>query len=359
MIQEAILKVVRGEDLAESEMERVMAFIADGSATPAQIGALATGLRLKGETVAEITGAARALKARSETIPYRRAKVSLDRDEINVDRETIVDTRGTGGGTRTFNVSTTTAFVAAGAGLRVAKHGARSVSNRCGSADVVEALGVNLDLTPGQVGACIERVGIGFLYSPLLQTALRHITVARREIGIRTIFNLMGPLTNPAGAQVQVLGVYRPELTEIVAQVLDRLGCWSAFVVYGEDSCDEISITGPSRITRLENGRITTFTLTPEEVGLKTARPAEIEGGDAAKNAAITLSVLKGEPGACRDMVLLNTAAVLIAAGKAETFEDGIEAAAEAIDSGRALEKLNLLIAMGLDSASRFKAAAG
>jgi len=358
MIQEAIYKVVKGQDLSEPEMIEVMEEIADGQATPTQTGAFLVGLRMKGETVDEITGAARVLRARSQPILCGNSKVCLDRDEINIDQETIVDTCGTGGdGTKTFNVSTTTAFVAAGAGLKVAKHGNRSVSSQCGSADVVEALGVELNLTPGQVGACIDRVGIGFLYAPLLHSAMAHVLGPRREIGLRTIFNLLGPLTNPAGATVQVLGVYQAGLTETMAQVLYRLGCQSAFLVYGEDSCDEISITGPSRITRLDKGDISTFTLTPEEVGLKRARPEDIRGGDAVRNAAITLAVLKGQPGACRDIVLLNAAAVLVAAGKADDFQDGVKLAAEVIDSGLALDKLNKLVAMGLGSASRLRAA--
>ena len=359
MIREAIYKVAQGKDLSELEMARVMEQITDGEATPAQIGALLVSLRIKGETVDEITGAARVLRAKSELIPSANSKVSLDRDEINVDQETIVDTCGTGGdGTKTFNVSTTTAFVVAGAGLKVAKHGNRAVSSQCGSADVLETLGVRLDLTPGQVGACIDRIGIGFLFAPLLHNSMRHAAGPRREIGLRTIFNLLGPLTNPAGATVQVLGVFRADLTETMARVLARLRCKSAFVVFGEGSYDEISITGPSRITRLNQGEIETFTLTPEEVGLKRSAPEEIAGGDAAQNAAIVRAVLEGCPGACRDIVLLNAAAVLVAAGRAETLVQGIELAAGTIDSGRALSKLNGLVAMSLDSASRCQFAA-
>jgi len=360
MIQPAIQQVVQGQDLTEEEMMAVMEDIADGRATPAQIGAFLVALRLKGETEDEITGAARVLRARSVAIPCGGRGVVLDRDEINLDRETIVDTCGTGGdGTRTFNVSTTTAFVAAGAGLKVAKHGNRSVSSRCGSADVIETLGVKLDLTPGQVGACVDRIGLGFLYAPALHTAMRHVVLPRREIGLRTIFNLLGPLTNPAGATVQVLGVYQADLTETMARVLGRLGCRSAFVVFGEGSYDEISVIGPSRLTRLRDGRIESFSLTPEELGLRRARPEDIRGGDASRNAAITMAVLRGEPGPCRDMVLLNAAAVLIAAGRAETFPEGLALAAETIDSGRALEKLQALVAMGLASAGRAEALAG
>lgn len=354
MIQEAIAKVVEGSSLTESEMMDVMDDITEGRATAAQMGAFMIALRMKGETIEEITGAARIMRAKSSRVPVGKSEVSLDRDEINLERETVVDTCGTGGdGTKTFNVSTTTAFVVAGAGLKVAKHGNRSVSSLCGSADVVETLGVKLDLTPDQVGACIDSVGIGFLYAPMLHSAMRHVVGPRREIGMRTVFNLLGPLTNPAGASVQVLGVYRGDLTETMAGALQRLGSDSAFVVYGEGSYDEISITGPSKITRLHHSRITTSTLVPEDVGLKRATPEEIRGGDASKNAEITRGVLSGEKGACRDMVLLNAAAVLIAAHQAHDFRDGVALAAESIDSGKALAKLDELVS----TANGFQAA--
>ncbi|MEJ2718874.1 MAG: anthranilate phosphoribosyltransferase, partial [Deltaproteobacteria bacterium] len=259
MIKRAIAKVVEGVDLTENEMTQAMEEVTEGRATPAQIGAFLVGLRIKGESVEEIAAAAKVMRAKSEPIPVRNSNVSLDRDEINVDEETIVDTCGTGGdGTRTFNVSTTTAFVVAGAGVKVAKHGNRSVSSQCGSADVLEALGLPMDLTPRQVAACLETVGIGFLYAPTLHGSMRHVAGPRREIGLRTIFNLLGPLTNPAGASIQVLGVYREDLTETLAQVLRKLGCKAAFVVYGEGSYDELSITGPSKVTRLLNGEIST-----------------------------------------------------------------------------------------------------
>jgi anthranilate phosphoribosyltransferase len=359
MIQQAIAKVVENEDLSESEMMEVMEQITEGTATQAQMGALMIALRMKGECVEEITGAARVMRAKSTPIPVGSPDISLDREEINVDTETIVDTCGTGGdGTHTFNVSTTTAFVVAGAGLRVAKHGNRSVSSLCGSADVVEALGVTLALKPEEVGACIDKVGIGFLYAPMLHSAMRHVVGPRREIGLRTMFNLLGPLTNPAGATVQVLGVYRADLTEKMAGVLRRLGSRSAFVVYGEGSYDEISIVGPTRVTRLDDGQIRTSTLVPEDVGLTRHHPDEIRGGDAKKNAAITLDVLQGNPGARRDMVLINAAAALVAANKAETLSDGVVMAAESIDAGRALEKLRLLVQMGEQAAVKRAAAA-
>ncbi|MEW6352345.1 MAG: anthranilate phosphoribosyltransferase [Thermodesulfobacteriota bacterium] len=359
MIQQAIAKAVERQDLSEAEMMEVMEQITEGTTTQAQIGAFMIALRMKGESVEEISGAAKVMRAKSTAIPVGASEVSLDREEINVDTETIVDTCGTGGdGTHTFNVSTTTAFVVAGAGLRVAKHGNRSMSSLCGSADVVETLGVRLDLTPQEVGECIDRIGIGFLYAPMLHGAMRHVVGPRREIGLRTIFNVLGPLTNPAGATVQVLGVYREDLTEKLARVLKRLGCRSAFVVYGHGSYDEISIVGPSRLTRLDDEEIRTTEFTPEEVGLKRYQPDEIRGGDAKKNAAITLAVLEGKPGAKRDMVLVNAAAVLTAAGKTQTLADGVAMAADAIDSGRALGRLRSLVEMGNQFAAR-RAAAG
>jgi anthranilate phosphoribosyltransferase len=322
--------------------------VTDGRATPAQIGAFLVALRIKGESVDEIAAAAQVMRTKSESIPVRNPNVSLDRDEINVDEETIVDTCGTGGdGTRTFNVSTTTAFVVAGAGLKVAKHGNRSVSSLCGSADVLEALGLPLDLTPRQVAECLEKVGIGFLYAPTLHGSMRHVAGPRREIGLRTIFNLLGPLTNPAGASIQVLGVYREDLTETVAQVLKKLGCKAAFVVYGEGSYDELSITGPSTVSRLVDGTVTTSTLLPEDLGLERANPEAIRGGNAEENAAIVRAVLQGEKGPRRDMVLLNAAAAFVAAGKSSTMEQGLLEAAESIDSGRAFDKLEKLVAEG------------
>lgn len=354
MIQEALTKIVQGIDLERAEMGRAIGYILDGQATPAQIGAFLMGLRMKGETIEEITGAAMELRSRAARIPADTSQVSLDRDEINIDRETIVNTTGTEEeATTTFNVSTTTAFVVAGAGLKVAKHGHRSVSSRCGSADVIEALGVNIDMTPSQVAACIGRIGIGFLYARSFQSDLGPVMIPRREVGLRTIFNLIGPLANPAGASVQVLGVYSPELTETMGRVLDQLGCRSAYVVHGRTSRDEISITGPSRITRLKDGKLTTFDLVPEDVGLERAEPEAISGGTAQVNAEITRAVLGGEAGPRRDMVLLNAAAALAAAGMAAGLEDGVRVAAEAIDSGQAARKLDQLVAAGLDSSSR------
>jgi anthranilate phosphoribosyltransferase len=262
-----------------------------------------------------------------------------------VDRETIVDTCGTGGDeTQTFNVSTTTAFVVAGAGLKVAKHGNRAVSSRCGSADVIEALGINLNLTPDQVAWCILEVGIGFLFAPQLHGAMRYAIGPRREIGIRTIFNILGPLTNPAGANIQVLGVYDPALTEPLAQALHNLGGRSAFVVYGEGSYDEISITGPTRVSQLKDGQVRTYNITPEEFGLKRASLEDIKGGGVFENARIVREVLAGEGGPKEDMVALNAAAAFIAAGLSPDFPSGIKLARETIRSGQAQYKLEALI---------------
>jgi len=345
-MKEAILKVVTGQDLSEAEMTRAMEVIMEGSATEAQIGAFITALRIKGETVDEITAAARVMRAKATRIPIQDGLIDLDRDEINVDWETVVDTCGTGGdATSTFNVSTTTAFVVAGAGLKVAKHGNRAVSSRCGSADVIEALGINLALTPDQVAWCILEVGIGFLFAPQLHGAMRYAIGPRREIGIRTIFNILGPLTNPASANVQVLGVYDARLTEPLAQVLGNLGGKSAFVVYGEGSFDEISIVGPTRVSQLKDGQVNTYSIAPEDFGLKRATLKDIKGGDVFENARIVRAVLEGEGGPREDMVALNSAAAFIAAGLSPDFAHGIKLARKTIHSGKALQKLNDLIA--------------
>ena len=344
MLKTAIQMVVDGADLSEEEMEAAMDVIMSGQATPAQIGAFITALRLKGETIEEITGAARVMRRKATRIHVGNSLVSVDRDEIDLDLETIVDTCGTGGdGTNTFNVSTTTALVVAGCGLRVAKHGNRSVSSLCGSADVIERLGVNLEVPPEVVQECVNQAGIGFLYAPALHGAMKFAIGPRREIGIRSIFNILGPLTNPAGANVQVLGVYAKELTSILAEVLNRLGSRSAFVVHGEDSLDEISITGPTVVSELKKGQVSTYTIEPEQFGLRRASINEIKGGDAQENALIVLRVLQGEQGARRDIVLFNGAAALVAAGRAAHFQEGIKQAAEAIDSGQALKKLERL----------------
>ncbi len=348
MIHEAIAKVVLRQDLTEAEMMAVMEEIGENRATPAQIGALLVALSMKGERVEEITGAARVLRARSLRIPMEGITGP------------IVDTCGTGGDrSGTFNVSTTAAFVVAGCGLTVAKHGNRSVSSRCGSADVLEALGVDLNLAPEDVGLCLRETGVGFLFAPMLHPVMRHTIHPRREIGLKSVFNLVGPLTNPAGADVQVMGVFDGELTEKLALVLARLGCKGAFVVHGLDGVDEISITGPTRMTRLLDGRVSTGIFTPEEAGLNRARPEDVLGGDACLNAEITLRILNGENGPRRDMVLLNAAAALVAAGRAGDMRNGVELAAEAIDRGEALKKLEALAAMSRRLAPRREAVGG
>lgn len=345
MIKQLIAKVVHGEDLTEDEMAAAMDEIMTGTATAAQIGAFITALRLKGETVDEITGAARTMRAKATKININNHAVNIDRDEINIEDETILDIVGTGGdGTRTFNVSTTTAFVAAGGGIKVAKHGNRAVSSLCGSADVLESLNVNLDLTSTDVENCIKEIGIGFLYAPLFHGAMKYAAGPRREIGIRSIFNLLGPVTNPAGASAQVLGVYEAQLTEKIAQVLKRLGTREAFVVCGEGTYDEISICGPTRVSHLKNNEVRTFQMTPEDYGLKRADCEDIVGGNARQNADIVRSILNGDKGPRRDMVLLNAAAAFVAAGVGGDFSEGIRMATDSIDSGKARQKLDNLI---------------
>jgi anthranilate phosphoribosyltransferase len=345
MIKESIAKVVKGVDLTEGEMKRTMEAIMTGKATPAQIGAFITALRMKGETVDEITGAARAMRAAAKQVNLNNHLVNLDRDEINVEDETVLDTCGTGAdGTNTFIVSTATALVAAGAGVRVAKHGNRAVSSRCGSADVLSSLGVNLEISHGDAEKCIREVGIGFLYAPLYHGAMKYAAGPRQEVGLRTIFNLLGPLTNPAGATAQVLGVYDMDLTEKMAAVLGRLGTREAFVVCGKGTFDEISICGPTRVSHLKEGRVTTSEIHPEQYGLSGAAPEEIRGGDAEENARIIREILEGEKGPKRDMVLLNAAAAFVAVGLDRDFREGIERGRESIDSGSAKGKLDSLV---------------
>ncbi len=345
MIKDIIARLVDKINLSEKEAAASMDEIMSGKATPAQIAAFITALRMKGETVEEITGCARIMQKKATHLKINKDIIDLDRDEINVDLETVVDTCGTGGdGTNTFNISTTTAFVVSGGGCLVAKHGNRSVSSLCGSADVVQALGINLDISPEKVKECIEKIGIGFLYAPLFHSAMKYALGPRREIGIRTIFNILGPLTNPAKANVQVLGVYKPELTEVLANVLKNLGAKNAFVVYGEGSFDEITITGRTRISQLKNGEIKTYYIQPEDFGLRRRKVEEIKGGSVEENKEIILNILKGEKGAKRDIVLLNSSAVFISAERAKDFPEGIRLAEESIDSKRALKKLEDLI---------------
>ena len=346
MIKEAIAKVVERQDLSETEMVEVMSEIMGGEATSAQVAAFITALRMKGETVAEITGAARVMRDRATPIRVG-AVLDLDRDDINLDRETILDTCGTGGsGTKSFNISTTVAFVVAACGVKVAKHGNRSVSSTCGSADVLEALGVNLTVTPEKVEECIREVGIGFLFAPALHGAMKYAIGPRREIGIRTIFNVLGPLTNPARADRQVLGVYRADLVETLGRVLASLGCRHGFVVHGDDGMDELTLTGATRVAEIRDGQVTLATVAPEQFGFHRCPLSDLQGGDAAQNAVIVREVLGGEPGPKRDVVLLNAAFGLVAAGVADSVADGIARAQSAIDSGAALGKLEQLVAL-------------
>lgn len=334
MIQKVIAKAAGGANLSEAEMIDAMDFIMEGNATPAQIGALLIALRMKGETVEEIAGAAKVMRAKVNDVP------TLARSS----GEALIDTAGTGGdGAGTFNVSTTTAFVLAGCGLKVAKHGNRAVSSSCGSADLIEALGVPLDLDPPRLGECIDQAGIGFLFAPVLHKSMRHAIGPRREIGLRTIFNLLGPLTNPAGASVLLVGVYDQQLVRPLAEVLDRMGAESAMVVHGEGGLDEVTITGQTSIARLTAGEVTESIIVPEDMGFERATMDEIKGGDAVFNKELTLQILSGRPSACRDMVLMNAAAALVTAGKAGDFLEGAEQASHAIDSGAAMSRLHEL----------------
>ena len=345
MIKQAIAKVVNGNDLGEEEMKSVMETILAGMATPAQIGSFIAALRMKSETVEEIAGAVKAMRARTKPFKLGQAQINIDRDEINVEEETILDTHGNGAkGTHTFNVSTATAFVVAAAGLNVAKYGNWAFSRKCGSADVLIGLGVNLDINHADVERCIQDFGIGFLYAPLFHGAMKAAAVPRQEIGLRSIFNLLGPLINPAEATAQVLGVYDVEVTEKMARVLQRLGMRHAFVVCGEETFDEISICGVTRVTELKNGQINTSEMIPEEHGLKREIPATIRGGDARRNAEIIRNILAGEKGPQRDGVLLNAAAAFVSASLESSFKEGIERAEESIDSGRAGTKLDALV---------------
>ncbi len=333
MIKEGIAKTVRGEDLREAEMMTVMTEVMEGEATPAQIAAFMTALRMKGETVEEVTGAARIMRQKATRIDARSS--------------IVVDTCGTGGdGSNTFNISTTTAFVVAAAGLIVAKHGNRAVSSGCGSADVLEALGVKIDAGPEVVEECLQEIGIGFLFAPRLHGAMKYAIGPRREIGIRTIFNMLGPLTNPAGATSQLIGVYDPKLTEMFAGVLKNLGTRRAFIVHGADGLDEATVTRETRVSELKEGLITTYNLDPLDLFGETSPAADLRGGDAEANARITTEVLSGgRPGACRQIVILNAALAIVAGGKAGTIQEGMATAGACIDSGAALKKLQALVA--------------
>ncbi|MBN1363286.1 MAG: anthranilate phosphoribosyltransferase [Syntrophaceae bacterium] len=331
MIKETIEKAVQKVDLQEVEMMSAMDEIMEGIATPAQISALITALRMKGETVEEVTGASRIMRQKAT--------------RINACSSTILDTCGTGGDRlNTFNISTTTAFVVSSAGLTVAKHGNRAVSSGCGSADVLEALGVNINADQEIVEECIQQIGIGFLFAPKLHGAMKYAIGPRREIGIRTIFNMLGPLTNPAGATAQLLGVYDTKLTEMFADVLKNMGTKKAFIVHGLDGLDEVTITGETRVAELKEGIIRTYNINPVDYFGRTDTLESIRGGNPAFNAQITKDVLAGKSGACRNVVLINAALAIIAGEKAQDIKEGLKIAADCIDSGAAAKKLQSLV---------------
>lgn len=326
MIKEAINIIVNGINLSEAEMAECMKEIMEGKTTDAQIGAFLTALRIKGETVEEITGAARIMREKASTIKAP---------------EGVLDTCGTGGDmSHTFNISTTTALVVSACGVPVAKHGNRSVSSQSGSADVLEALGVKIDLPPDKVEKCLFETGFGFLFAPLFHPAMKYAIGPRREMGIRTIFNILGPITNPAGAKKQVLGVFAEKLTEPLARVLGNLGASDAMVVHGVDGLDEITLTDGTKVSRYKDNRVENFIISPEDFGIERGKLEDLVGADKMSNARITLSILNGEKGPKRNVVLMNSAAALVVAGKAKDFRGGAAIAAEAIDSGRALKKL-------------------
>jgi len=329
MIKEAISKLIKKKNLGFNEAEQVMGEIMSGQATEAQIASFLTALRIKGETIDEITAFAKVMREKAST--------------INPKVKNLVDTCGTGGDcSNTFNISTTAAFVVAGCGIAVAKHGNKSVSSKCGSADILTALGVNIELTPQEVEECIEEVGIGFMFAPIFHGAMKYAINPRREIGIRTVFNILGPLTNPANAKSQLIGVFDPNLTEPLATVLGKLGLNHAFVVHG--SClDEIATHSETRVSEYKERRVRTYKIKPTDFGMKMASLKDIEGGTPEHNAKITMDILKGKKGPKRDITVLNAAAAIIAAGKSNNFRSAIKLAEKSIDSGKALEKLNKL----------------
>ncbi len=331
MIKDAIAKLADRTDLSEKEAEEVMLEIMEGAAAPAQIAAYLMGLRMKGETVEEIAGSARAMRSRAIRI---RAADPL-----------VVDTCGTGGDrANTFNISTTAAFVVAGGGLTVAKHGNRSVSSRSGSADLLVALGARIDLPTEAVQDCVNELGIGFLFAPLFHGAMKHCAVPRQEMGVRTLLNVLGPLTNPAGATIQVLGVYDEGLTELLAKVLIHLGTKHCFLVYGMDGLDEITLTDRTRVSEGKGGVVSSYYLDPSDFGLERVRLKDLAGGTAEENAHITREILRGRKGPKRDLVCLNAAPAFVACRKAKTLQEGFELAGRMIDSGAAMEKLERLI---------------
>lgn len=343
MILDALHRIAdHHESLSRDEARAVMAEVLSSQCTDSQIAALLVALHMKGETVEEIVGFAEAIRAAATPLNLQSGSAL---DVSGTERDALVDTCGTGGdASSTFNISTATAFVVAGAGVRVAKHGNRSVTSKCGSADVMEALGVNISLPSDRLAECLQNAGIAFLFAPRLHSAMKHAQTARRELRLRTVFNLLGPLTNPAGASAQVVGVYSVELVEKLAEALSLLGLRRALVVHGLDGLDEITITGPTRVAEVRAGNVRTYEVTPEEFGMERAPIEEISGGDAAANAAIIREILAGKKSARRDVVLLNAAAALVAAEKADRLADALPLAARSIDSSAASKKLDALM---------------
>lgn len=339
MILDALHRIANHrQSLAREEARALMTEVLSGHCSDAQIAALLVALHMKGETVEEIVGFAEAIRAAAVPLELHTNAVL---DASGTGRDALVDTCGTGGDTSgTFNISTATAFVVAGAGVRVAKHGNRSITSKCGSADVMEALGVNINLPPPQIAACLKEVGIAFLFAPAMHSAMKHVQTARRELHLRTVFNLLGPLTNPARATCQVVGVYSADLVEKLAEALSMLGLRRALVVHGSDGLDEITITAATRIAEVRDGQVRSYEVTPEEFGLQRATLDDIAGGDAALNAVLIREVLTGKKSPRRDIVLLNAAAALVAAGRADHLRDAMPLAAHAVDSGAAEKKL-------------------
>jgi anthranilate phosphoribosyltransferase len=342
MILDALHRIANHrQSLSREEARAVMSEVLTGKCTDAQIAALLVALHMKGETVEEIVGFAEAIRAAATPLIVHDSPL----DVSGTGRDALVDTCGTGGdASGTFNISTATAFVVAGTGVRVAKHGNRSVTSKCGSADVMEALGVKIDLAPTRLSECLQEVGMAFLFAPAMHSAMKYVQPARRELRLRTVFNLLGPLTNPAHASAQVVGVYSVELVEKLAEALSMLGLHRALVVHGLDGLDEITITGPSRIAEVREGKVHTYEVTPEEFGIKRASIEEICGGDAPTNASIIREILGGTKSARRDIVLLNAAAALVAAGRADPIPEALPLAEKSIDSGAAAQKLEALV---------------
>jgi anthranilate phosphoribosyltransferase len=343
MITEALQRIANHrQSLLREEAHQVMSEVLSGKCSDAQVAALLVALHMKGETVEEIVGFAQAIRGAALPLPIQQNSTV---DVSGTERDALVDTCGTGGDTSgTFNISTATAFVVAGAGVRVAKHGNRSVTSKCGSADVMEALGVNIDLSAARVANCLREVGIAFLFAPAIHSAMKYVQPARRELRLRTVFNLLGPLTNPADASAQVVGVYAADLVEKLAEALSMLGVRRAMVVHGMDGLDEITITSVTRIAEAREGSVRSYEVTPEQFGMSRAALDDIAGGDAAENAAIIRDILGGKKSARRDVVLLNAAAASVAAEKAEFLAEALPLAARAIDSGAAAAKLGALV---------------